>query len=572
MSNDYIYNDYGNNIKIKRTCAVCGDSPAKIHYGVLACFGCKGFFRRAVKDGRNKYVCRYNKNCNVDKYVRNSCKYCRFKKCLFVGMDPKSVRPNKDQVLFENKAKHINLLNGLNNKNYNSNSCLQCSCLSENTIQKEAINECEILIKMSLKNLHNNYSIQQFNDLSLKGLISYRLLTIKIKDDEVNNDKVEEVFNYSSYSILDTKNLSSDVLSLWKIIFTVDIVNNLVNLSSKTDYESSITMEDKIAIIQTCFPRILILLVLLNKKQNENELSKFLKYDTSLCDCLKNESIHPLMKHFPSCFTDEKIAFFIISITLMDPDIIGIRPLASKTISNLRLLLFKELNEYLMNTQNFEITKKTNILSLIFYIAPIIAYAKRLRKELELQMNAQFLNYYNIQYYDVFKDIIMEDKNNFLFFDTPTDDEPSNIGQSNDCDINYNHSSQKLNSTNNYINVNKKKEINISNTQIDTSINLQRPTFLDIPTTIFSTPYNMEKNENIIRRDNKNEEKKIYKFPLTLTKSIEEMLRIPNCNEFNQSLINPSNNIGWADISMSTPAFDRDIVSKFFPDYNVNKK
>lgn len=52
---------------ISRQCAVCGDSPAKVHYGVLACFGCKGFFRRAVKDGQNKYVCRYDKKCKVDK-------------------------------------------------------------------------------------------------------------------------------------------------------------------------------------------------------------------------------------------------------------------------------------------------------------------------------------------------------------------------------------------------------------------------------------------------------------------------------------------------------------------------
>ncbi|PIO70234.1 zinc finger, C4 type [Teladorsagia circumcincta] len=42
----------------------------QIHYGVLACFGCKGFFRRAVKDGRNKYVCRFEKNCEVNKFVR----------------------------------------------------------------------------------------------------------------------------------------------------------------------------------------------------------------------------------------------------------------------------------------------------------------------------------------------------------------------------------------------------------------------------------------------------------------------------------------------------------------------
>ncbi|RCN50448.1 zinc finger, C4 type [Ancylostoma caninum] len=59
----------------QRKCAVCGDYPAKIHYGVLACFGCKGFFRRAVKDGRNKYVCRFDKNCEVTKCCKTCCSY-----------------------------------------------------------------------------------------------------------------------------------------------------------------------------------------------------------------------------------------------------------------------------------------------------------------------------------------------------------------------------------------------------------------------------------------------------------------------------------------------------------------
>lgn len=33
-----------------------------------------------------KYVCLANKNCPVDKRRRNRCQYCRFQKCLGVGM------------------------------------------------------------------------------------------------------------------------------------------------------------------------------------------------------------------------------------------------------------------------------------------------------------------------------------------------------------------------------------------------------------------------------------------------------------------------------------------------------
>ncbi|KAK6043190.1 zinc finger, C4 type [Cooperia oncophora] len=74
------------------------ENVQSIHYGVLACFGCKGFFRRAVKDGRNKYVCRFDKNCEVNKFERNACRYCRFRKCLLVGMNPDFVRPDREEA------------------------------------------------------------------------------------------------------------------------------------------------------------------------------------------------------------------------------------------------------------------------------------------------------------------------------------------------------------------------------------------------------------------------------------------------------------------------------------------
>ncbi|CAB3404604.1 unnamed protein product [Caenorhabditis bovis] len=77
------------------SCKVCGDGNAKTHYGVVTCFGCKGFFRRTLKRP-TEYTCRHNGNCVVDRHERNSCRYCRFKKCIEVGMDPKAVRPDRD--------------------------------------------------------------------------------------------------------------------------------------------------------------------------------------------------------------------------------------------------------------------------------------------------------------------------------------------------------------------------------------------------------------------------------------------------------------------------------------------
>ncbi|CAD6196609.1 unnamed protein product [Caenorhabditis auriculariae] len=77
------------------TCRVCGDGNAKTHYGVVTCFGCKGFFRRTLKRP-TEYQCRHNGTCVVDRHERNSCRYCRFKRCIEVGMDPKAVRPDRD--------------------------------------------------------------------------------------------------------------------------------------------------------------------------------------------------------------------------------------------------------------------------------------------------------------------------------------------------------------------------------------------------------------------------------------------------------------------------------------------
>jgi len=55
-------------------------------------FYCRvGFFKRTVQKG-SKYVCLADKNCPVDKRRRNRCQFCRFQKCLQVGMVKEVVR------------------------------------------------------------------------------------------------------------------------------------------------------------------------------------------------------------------------------------------------------------------------------------------------------------------------------------------------------------------------------------------------------------------------------------------------------------------------------------------------
>ncbi|KAI5091473.1 retinoic acid receptor RXR-alpha-A isoform X1 [Silurus meridionalis] len=76
----------------KHICAICGDRSSGKHYGVYSCEGCKGFFKRTVRKDLT-YTCRDNKDCVIDKRQRNRCQYCRYQKCLAMGMKREAHKP-----------------------------------------------------------------------------------------------------------------------------------------------------------------------------------------------------------------------------------------------------------------------------------------------------------------------------------------------------------------------------------------------------------------------------------------------------------------------------------------------
>lgn len=71
-------------------CRICADRASGFHYGVHACEGCKGFFRRTIRLKLEYDKC--ERNCKIQKKNRNKCQYCRFRKCLAAGMSHNAIR------------------------------------------------------------------------------------------------------------------------------------------------------------------------------------------------------------------------------------------------------------------------------------------------------------------------------------------------------------------------------------------------------------------------------------------------------------------------------------------------
>lgn len=85
-------------------CKVCRDHSSGKHYGIYACDGCAGFFKRSIRRNR-QYNCKAKNDsglCQVDKTHRNQCRACRLIKCFEVGM-------NKDAVQHERGPRNSTL-------------------------------------------------------------------------------------------------------------------------------------------------------------------------------------------------------------------------------------------------------------------------------------------------------------------------------------------------------------------------------------------------------------------------------------------------------------------------------
>lgn len=125
-------------------CKVCGDIASGFHYGVHACEGCKGFFRRSIQQNINYKMCVKNENCLIMRMNRNRCQHCRFKKCLSVGMSRDAVRfgriPKREkQRLLDEMQSYMNSLNESAAMDMDSSSVRDIPSSPDEGNSKEAI-------------------------------------------------------------------------------------------------------------------------------------------------------------------------------------------------------------------------------------------------------------------------------------------------------------------------------------------------------------------------------------------------------------------------------------------------
>jgi len=78
------------------TCESCKGKSTNIFFRTISkcVFHRLGFFKRTVQNKKN-YQCIDKQQCQIDKTQRKRCAFCRFKKCLQVGMKLEAVRENR---------------------------------------------------------------------------------------------------------------------------------------------------------------------------------------------------------------------------------------------------------------------------------------------------------------------------------------------------------------------------------------------------------------------------------------------------------------------------------------------
>lgn len=167
-------------------CKVCGEKAAGYHFGAFTCEGCKSFFGRCCNNSNLVGDCKNDKECIIDKKNRTSCKACRLKKCLAIGMSKSGSRygrrSNWFKQCFEDKEDQICCTAKVTERMTSSSSSVSSknsvSALKPNTAMSQKESACRPVTSL----YYNYYPFWAFTSTSFEYLDA-------VVDDEIGPSK-----------------------------------------------------------------------------------------------------------------------------------------------------------------------------------------------------------------------------------------------------------------------------------------------------------------------------------------------------------------------------------------------
>ncbi|GMS94498.1 hypothetical protein PENTCL1PPCAC_16673, partial [Pristionchus entomophagus] len=318
-------------------CAVCGDGQAKLHYGVLACYGCKGFFRRTLT-GKYRYACRFDNACVVDKYQRNSCRYCRFQRCLQVGMDPAAVRPDRDPTGNQRTPrakKHklsddlLNHVIRLQNDDWSKKLPVDVRILLMQLMQVEA------------KVVKGDESIGDVPDPIMPEKKKIRSLRDMFEQKPNPGERTE--MSYEPFRMAKVEDLSE--IAHRRAVAAVDWVDALSELAEVID------TEDKVTLVKQCYSPLTIFNFSVRTAQNTQnkdilclagryfvprKLPPEFNEQNQLSNNLIDRCLHELVGPLRKLNLREEEIVPLKAIIILDPNAKGLSPVTAKQIEALR--------------------------------------------------------------------------------------------------------------------------------------------------------------------------------------------------------------------------------------------
>ncbi|CAF1111604.1 unnamed protein product [Rotaria sordida] len=254
-------------------CRICQDIATGVHYGVITCEGCKGFFKRSITQGL-PYRCFLDDKCIINIETRNRCKACRFKRCLEQGMAIESVKMGRIPKKVKEKALRDYY------KRQEKKSQYDQQPLEDNQDTRLYYDDYLNDFEMDNYNLSN---LQRDSISSVSSTSSSSTSSINVRRSIDSNHEIiivpQEILNNVEQSFY-----TDDLIELTIASSNIQINNPNNNLSSlrlpTIFYESYLSLETNSNVLSENSIRSNITTKLNNNKDNDNLLKNLKNNDT----------------------------------------------------------------------------------------------------------------------------------------------------------------------------------------------------------------------------------------------------------------------------------------------------